>query len=1024
MTRLTTRSSLLSLGVASLLVSCTSNESARPDRQAGSPWAEAGDLPTPIGRAEARLLEHRDEHGRIPDNALMRAKAALRSRPTTGTIAGLDSTKWTSIGPGNIGGRVRAIAVHPTQPTTIFIGSVSGGIWRSLDDGRTWAAVDDNMGNLAITSIQIDSTNPRVMYAGTGEGFPGPNAIRGAGIFKSTDGGTTWTQLAATATVDFHYVSRVALSADGRTLLASTRKGIFRSTNGGSNWTRTTPTTSFRCEDVKFRPGSNTIAVAHRRENARTATLNQSLYSVDGGATWRVSNLNQSTSFFPFGRTEFAWHAGYTGSGNGVVYALEDRFQNDTRVHRSVDGGATYTQVSNQRIVRANGWYNLTLWVAPYPRDARHDNDVVIAGAISLFRSTNGGANFTDITRGHVDYHALVPDPRYNGTTNRRVWVGNDGGVWRLEDAVTASRSAGWSNQNNDLRITQFYGGHRNERTGRVMGGCQDVGIDAYDPAFGPNQWNVAAFGDGGYVATDPGRNIFYSETQWAHIRRSTDGGNTAVAIYGPGKGAPYEILDAKQGGSNFIAPLVMDPNNARRLLVGCKRLWRTNDADAALTATTGPRWEAIKPAISDSISAIGVRPGNSNVIWVGHNNGALFFTSNGTATNPTWTAKGGLPGRLVKRIVFDPANPQRMFITYTGFASDNLWTSTNGGSTWSAVTLPVDAPVRDIEVHPTKSSWLYLATEVGLLASEDNGRTWSGAATPADVSIDEMFWSSGDLYLVTHGRGFFHQKPIDSSGPDLVVSAFSVPAGNSWQAGGQQFVDITVKNIGNVRSPASLVTVQHSASRSVDLTRDDMLIRYLVPALAPNESFRLNPWFRNPYCWSRSGSFYMSAFADGLDGVTETDESNNATVIATPRPRAVFTGNERHIQYMDPRARNDNGPWTPEAASYSAAKGMSTRICATAPQDKGHFCLIVLSSSGSGFVPDALTNIGLGAGFFAPFLAQTSPSTGLATITQSMPRFTIGAPLPIYLYSAWFTPQLVFDGFGGRFPLRNFLRP
>src|SRR5262249_49851325 len=142
----------------------------------------------PDAATAQRLMTLRDELGTIPHDALMSAKAQVRAMPA-GVAGNLDSTKWSELGPGNIGGRVRAVAPHPTVASTIFLGSVSGGIWKSTNSGATWSKVDDLMVNLAITSIVYTPGNPSVMYAATGEGFNNVDNIRGAGIFKSIDGG-------------------------------------------------------------------------------------------------------------------------------------------------------------------------------------------------------------------------------------------------------------------------------------------------------------------------------------------------------------------------------------------------------------------------------------------------------------------------------------------------------------------------------------------------------------------------------------------------------------------------------------------------------------------------------------------------------------------------------------------------------------------------------------------------------------------------------------------------------------------
>src|SRR5262249_14082333 len=148
-------------------------------------------------------------------------------------VAGINGASWTAVGPGNVGGRVRAVL--PLSATTVFVGGIGGGIWKTTNccsTSTTWSPVNDFLANLAVATLVVDPTNANTLYAGTGEGFSNQDAVRGAGIFKSTDGGSTWAQLASTNTSSWYYVNRLAISPNGATLLAATNSGIWRSTDG------------------------------------------------------------------------------------------------------------------------------------------------------------------------------------------------------------------------------------------------------------------------------------------------------------------------------------------------------------------------------------------------------------------------------------------------------------------------------------------------------------------------------------------------------------------------------------------------------------------------------------------------------------------------------------------------------------------------------------------------------------------------------------------------------------------------
>jgi photosystem II stability/assembly factor-like uncharacterized protein len=186
-----------------------------------------------------RFLAHLIKERFIPADGMFRAKAqadAMRAAQGVQPAAGISSSRWTWIGPGNIGGRIRSLVIHPTTPTTMFAGGVDGGIWKTTDGGVSWFPINDFLANLAVSSIVFRPGDPTTMYAGTGEGFYNGDGIRGAGILKSTDGGNTWSVLPSTTGVNFFYVNRLAFSADGNILLAGTREGLFRSLDQGASF--------------------------------------------------------------------------------------------------------------------------------------------------------------------------------------------------------------------------------------------------------------------------------------------------------------------------------------------------------------------------------------------------------------------------------------------------------------------------------------------------------------------------------------------------------------------------------------------------------------------------------------------------------------------------------------------------------------------------------------------------------------------------------------------------------------------
>ncbi|MDQ3817915.1 MAG: DUF4214 domain-containing protein, partial [Acidobacteriota bacterium] len=422
--------------------------------------------------------------------------------------------------------------------------------------------------------------------------------------------------------------------------------------------------------------------------------------------------------------------------------------------YRSSDGGQTYTLVNTgKNYLGGQGWYDNIIWVDPT------NSNTVIVGGIDLWRGTFDGTNLnlTKISQwqsapssAHADNHMIVESPQFNGTTNKTVYFGNDGGIYRTTDVYNVALTSLWTSLNNGLGITQFYGGAGNPTSGRIIGGTQDNGTLRYTGSTSP--WNTPFGGDGGYCAADPtDTNYFYGEYVFLQIHRSTNGGSFSNYIYNG-------ITDAGSGSTaNFIAPFILDPNNPNTLLAGGARLWRSADVKAAT-----PTWASIKDTVGSNISAIAVAKGNSDIIWVGHNNGDVYFTTNGTSDTPTWTRVDNgttpLPNRFCERIVIDPTNSSRVYVTFGGFNTGNVWRTNDSGATWTNISsnLPA-APVYAFAVWRQNPSFLYAGTEVGIFASADGGLSWSTSNDgPTNCSVDDLFWMNNTLVAVTHGRGMF----------------------------------------------------------------------------------------------------------------------------------------------------------------------------------------------------------------------------------------------------------------------------
>lgn len=825
------------MGITAVFVPLQSGGPARSPVQ-----ATEGDPLRPDHPDEAisfRNLQLEDEKKRIPADGLLKAKAQLEvmkseqasrateaGKPEGQEVAKLQPSDWVSIGPGNVGGRIRAMAIDPNNANNIFIGSASGGIWRSTDAGSSWAPVDDFMANLAVSSLIIDPVNPAVMYAGTGESFT-VSGLRGLGVFKSTDGGVTWSQLPATNPADpavcavgvtcpWFYVNRLTISPDGATILAATGSSIWRSADAGTTWTQA-PAVSGPILDIDFHPTNSQQGIA--------GNFGAAAFTIDGGTTWTAAAFSPAIASATVNRRV---EVAYAPSSPNIVYASVNINRGD--IYRSTDGGQNYVRVqTGSNYLGAQGNYDNIIWVNP------QDPNSIVVGGIDLWRSTNASTgnpiNLMQIsqwqcgsgqntacadTSAHADHHMIVAAPGFNNTTNRRVYFGNDGGIYRTDDILGVGLTNGWVNLNNNLRITQFYSGTAGPGL-TVIGGTQDNGnlrADAntnFDPPYDPQGWDtpIGAEGDGGFVAIDPRDGAYvYAEFVYLTISRSSNGGGSFTPI---NAGIADATCTPPMGGTctppaNFIAPFILDPNNSERMLAGGLSLWRSNDVKSA----SAPTWAAIKPAASNGlpapntanvpISAIAVAENNSDLVVVGHNDGQIFLTSNGTATSPTWSQVNvaPLPSRFVTRLVIDATkSPNWIYVTFGGFSPDNVYVTKDLGANWTDLTgtgatgLP-DVPVRSLVINPVRSDLIYVGTEIGIFASEDAGATWQlPHGGPANVSVDELFWRGGYLAAATYGRGIYTTKNASFLMPSAVCSPGGAECPNStncyvgiWECG------------------------------------------------------------------------------------------------------------------------------------------------------------------------------------------------------------------------------------------------
>jgi photosystem II stability/assembly factor-like uncharacterized protein len=753
-------------------------------------------------------------------------KPLQHDEPGAKSVARRTLGEWSPLGPGNIGGRTRTLVIHPAQPDIMYAGGVSGGVWKTTDGGQSWTPLADRIANIAVNSMAIHPEDPDVLYVGTGEGhfreivrgtwLP----LRGAGIFKTEDGGATWSQLPSTDNSAFHWVNDLIISPKNPDVLyAATRTGVHLSGDGGQSWSRSLdPEVNGGCLDLALRTdlavdwlfascGTFEQSTVYRRRMAPSGEWEAVLSEPGMGRTsLAIAPSNQTVIYAlsavadrppdragPGGDFHQSLHAVYRSTAGGSPGTWTVRVDNTDSAKLNTllltnPLGASYVECGegDENSWTPMGWYCNVIAVDPV------DPNVVWAGGVDLFRSDDGGSNWGLAsywfakypTRypsyAHADQHAIVFHPDYDGVNVRAMFSATDGGIFRTDNPhgyIGSTEAAICDPQysavrfvdlNHGFGITQFYHGAPYPGADGYLGGTQDNGTILGFDQWGRDGWVAVWGGDGGYVAIDPqNQNNLYIESQWFNLKRSTDGGYN---FQGAVNGIPE---DDREDDRNFlfITPFVMDPNNSARLWAGGRRLWRTDNMAvtwaAASSTTLG----------SGQVSALAVAPGDSDFVVVGTTDGYIYRNDEALEAGSTTVWQSSRPrAGFVSSLAFDPSTPGRVYATFAGFGGPHVWRSHDDAVTWEAIdgtgvaSIP-DIPVHSIVVDPDNTRRLYVGTDLGVMTSTNGGLTWATENTGFANAVTEWLAletdNQGDpwLFAFTHGRGAWRVQ-LNSSSP------------------------------------------------------------------------------------------------------------------------------------------------------------------------------------------------------------------------------------------------------------------
>ncbi len=735
----------------------------------------------------------------------------------------ISNTMWEFVGPDPlpngqtettstaVSGRVSAIAIHPTNSNIVYVGAAQGGVYRTTDGGTSWTPIFDSAQSLAIGSIAIAPSQPTTVYVGTGEPQGTCDSFFGIGIYRITNADTS-PVLAGPFNSDGtndvftgRAVGRVVVHpTDPNTIFACTTSGIgglgcepfgggtlpplparglYRSTNALGGCTFTKMTTATATNVVAGNWPNVDIVMDPANPNRVAVSVNAPISPAGGGTGGGIYLSTDALAVTPtFTRTlslesvriELALHS---AAGTVNVYAASG--ETSGRLRRSTDGGGTWSAV----LAGASGFcggqcfYNIAVAVDPTnPLLVMIGGNVTGASTKLIARSTNGGTNFTNVNSGvHADNHAVTFAP----SNNQIAFMGTDGGIYKSTDngQTWASRSIpGFSAtqfQSIALHPSNFF---------FTIGGTQDNGTEFWEPSGMTAAWRRADFGDGGFALIDQNapdttnvtmyHTYFNQATAKGYARvlltaNATDNGWTFHGC-GFGGSIPNGMTCGATETTLFYAPMASGPGIPNTLYFGADVLYRSADSGTNMAKVSQQPFVSGRP-----ISAIGISPQNDNVRIVGmacnratgECAGRVFRTV--TGSNPlTDVSSASFPARFVGRTVIDPNNQNTAYVTFTGFAvpaGEHVWKTTNLNAvtpTWTASGTGIpDVPVNAFAVDPMNSMNLFAGTDIGVYRSTDGGTSWLpfGTGLPI-VAVFDMAIQNANRFLriATHGRGIW----------------------------------------------------------------------------------------------------------------------------------------------------------------------------------------------------------------------------------------------------------------------------
>lgn len=646
-------------------------------------------------------------------------------------------------------GRINIVAIDPNNSSVLYVGAPAGGLFKTTTGGSSWTPLTDGTAFWGVSGIVVDPFDSDEIYILTGDGDGGSS--RSAGVWKTTNGGTTWAATGLTNDYTTSTTDGYKLMMDPsnhNTLYAVMTSGLWKTTDAGVTWTNM-KTGSYR--DMEFKPGtSSTIYLS---------SSNTIFKSTDSGATWSTINTIA-------GATRVA--LGVTAANSSYLYALAGPATssgNFVGVFRSVDSGTTWTtRCTTPNILGYSSsgadddsqtTYDLAIAVSP------SNANVIHTGGVNVWTSTDGGTTMTiqsywreDATGyeyTHADIHELV-------YLNGNLYCGSDGGVYKTTDGGT-----NWSDISSGLGITEWYRfGGSPLNTSLYIGGAQDNGSNKLEGTIPDLSMEHLYGADGMEAAIDPtDQNIMYCTSQNGGLRRSDDEGDNWTSI------KPTNL-----GSGAWVTPFAINPNNPNELIAGYTEVGKHSTQGTPIANWVDLTSGAVGTGTCTHIT---YAPSNTNYIYVVKSS-AVYRTTDGGTNWSNITA--GLPGGTYSYIAVDPNDPNRAYVTRQSWtANSKIWRTTDGGSTWSNISgaaLP-NVPANCVVATSGSLNGLYLGTDAGVYYFNDGLGDWvdfSNGLPFCRVMEMEINPLANRLRACTYGRSVWETDLYSGScTDDLILS-------------------------------------------------------------------------------------------------------------------------------------------------------------------------------------------------------------------------------------------------------------